>query len=56
MAQDKDAQTSADKGKGKAVETKVDETKKKDGQPEANSKKDEDKVGCKLSYDPSSAR
>ncbi|KAH7030836.1 armadillo-type protein [Microdochium trichocladiopsis] len=45
MAQDNDAQKSADKGKGKAVETKVDESKKKDGQPEANGKKDEDKIG-----------
>ncbi|KXJ92170.1 armadillo-type protein [Microdochium bolleyi] len=45
MAQDNDAQKSADKGKGKAVDTKVDETKKKDGQPEANGKKDENKIG-----------
>jgi len=45
MAQDNDAQKPLDKGKGKAVETKPEESKKKDGQPEASGKKDEDKIG-----------
>lgn len=50
MAQDNDAQKPLDKGKGKAVETKPEDSKKKDGQPEANGKKDEDKMGCTSSY------
>lgn len=45
MAQNNEASKSADKGKGKAAEKEVDETKKtKDGQ--VNGKKDEEKVGC----------
>ncbi|OTA63638.1 26S proteasome regulatory complex, non-ATPase subcomplex, Rpn1 subunit [Hypoxylon sp. EC38] len=45
MAPSSNQPTSADKGKGKAVDKKADENKKgKDGQPEANGKKDEDKI------------
>lgn len=45
MAQDNEASKSVDKGKGKAVEKEVDDTKKtKDAQ--ANGKKDEEKIGC----------
>lgn len=46
MAQNNEASKSADKGKGKATEKEVDETKKtKDGQ--VNGKKDEEKkIGC----------
>ncbi|KAI0018373.1 armadillo-type protein [Xylariomycetidae sp. FL0641] len=45
MAPSSDQSQSADKGKGKATETKVDESKKgKDGQAQVNGKKDEDKI------------
>ena len=45
MAQNNEPSKSADKGKGKATEKDVDESKKtKDGQ--VNGKKDENKVGC----------
>ncbi|OTB08174.1 hypothetical protein M426DRAFT_317278 [Hypoxylon sp. CI-4A] len=45
MAPGSNQPTSAEKGKGKATENKVDETKKgKDAQSQANGKKDEDKI------------
>ncbi|RWA10777.1 hypothetical protein EKO27_g4353 [Xylaria grammica] len=45
MAPNNDASKATDKGKGKATDGKPDETKKpKDGQPQANGKKDDDKV------------
>ncbi|KAK4193741.1 armadillo-type protein [Podospora australis] len=50
MAQDSDLSKGADKGKGKAVDTKAEETQKdKAGQPVANGKKDEDKAEEELS-------
>ncbi|TGJ81593.1 hypothetical protein E0Z10_g7173 [Xylaria hypoxylon] len=45
MAPNNDASKVTDKGKGKATDSKADETKKgKDGQPQANGKKDDGKV------------
>ncbi len=45
MAQNNDASKLADKGKGKATDKEVADTKKtKDGQ--VNGKKDEEKIGC----------
>ncbi|KAJ9132544.1 26S proteasome regulatory subunit RPN1 [Pleurostoma richardsiae] len=44
MAQDSEAPTAADKGKGKAVDSKPEDLKKdKDGKPLANGKKEDDK-------------
>ncbi|KAI1470677.1 26S proteasome regulatory complex, non-ATPase subcomplex, Rpn1 subunit [Daldinia caldariorum] len=44
MAPSSNQPTSADKGKGKAVESQPGDKKTKDAQPSANGKKDEDKV------------
>lgn len=50
MAPSSDQPTSADKGKGKAVSSQAgDDKKPKDGQSQANGKKDEDNVDCALS-------
>lgn len=48
MAQDSDAPSAADKGKGKAVDNgKPEEVQKdKDGKPILNGKKEEEKVDC----------
>jgi 26S proteasome regulatory subunit N1 len=45
MAQDKDATKATDKGKGKAVDSQADDKKNKDGQPQVNGKKDDEKIG-----------
>ncbi len=55
MAQESDSSKTADKGKGKAVDTerKADEVQKdKDGKPIVNGKKEDDKDDCML--DPNS--
>ncbi|KAI1386428.1 26S proteasome regulatory complex, non-ATPase subcomplex, Rpn1 subunit [Hypoxylon trugodes] len=45
MAPSNNQPTSAEEGKGKAIDSQADENKKaKDGQPQANGKKDEDKI------------
>ncbi|KAI1127355.1 armadillo-type protein [Nemania abortiva] len=50
MAPNKDASEATNKGKGKATDGKADEVKKgKDGQPQANGKKEDDKVDEELS-------
>lgn len=47
MAPSSDQPTSADKGKGKAVDSKAGDDKKAgDAQSKANGKKDEDKIDC----------
>ncbi|KAG4219076.1 hypothetical protein PC116_g32444, partial [Phytophthora cactorum] len=43
MAPSSNPPTSAEKGKGKAVESQSGDKKTKDAQPSANGKKDEDK-------------
>lgn len=45
MAPNSEAPKASDKGKGKATDSKAEETPKgKDGQPQANGKKEDDKI------------